>query len=99
MTITKELWATLPCGKEIFLYTLTNGSGAYVKLSNVGAGIVSNHFDIDRLLDIMKDYQPNIEFRTWCDEAEQRIVSTIEDAVNNFDQRWYHRIIGRNIFR
>jgi aldose 1-epimerase len=41
MTITKELWATLPCGKEIFLYTLTNGSGAYVKLSNIGAGIVS----------------------------------------------------------
>lgn len=65
----------------------------------VGAGVVSDHFDIDRLLDIMKDYQPNIEFRTWCDEAEQRIVSTIEDAVKNFDQRWYHRIIGRNIFR
>ena len=41
MTITKELWGTSSCGKEIFLYTLINGSGAYVKLSNIGAGIVS----------------------------------------------------------
>ena len=41
MTITKELWATAPCGKEIFLYTLKNESGAYVQLSDIGAGIVS----------------------------------------------------------
>ena len=39
--ITKELWGTAPDGKEIFLYTLKNASGAYVKLSSVGAGIVS----------------------------------------------------------
>ena len=41
MDITKELWATTPDGKEIFLYTLKNASGAYVKLASVGAGIVS----------------------------------------------------------
>ena len=41
MTITKQLWATSPCGKEIFLYTLKNESGAYVQLSNIGAGVVS----------------------------------------------------------
>ena len=41
MNITKELWGTSPCGKEIYLYTLRNASGAYVQLSNVGAGIVS----------------------------------------------------------
>ena len=41
MKITKELWGTSPCGKEILLYTLTNEAGAYVKLSNIGAGIVS----------------------------------------------------------
>lgn len=64
----------------------------------VGAGVVSHHFDIDRLVDIMHDYKPNADFRTWCDEAEQRIISTIEDTVNNFDLRWYHRIIGRHIF-
>ena len=41
MKITKELWGASPCGKEIFLYTITNEKGAYVQLSNVGAGIVS----------------------------------------------------------
>ena len=41
MAITKDLWATSPCGKEIYLYTLKNESGAYVQLSNIGAGIVS----------------------------------------------------------
>ena len=65
----------------------------------VGAGIVSNHFDIDRLLELMETYKPNLEFRTWCDEAEKRIITAIEESVNNFDLRWYHRIIGRHIFR
>ena len=41
MKIMKELWGKTPCGKEIFLYTLTNEKGAYVQLSNIGAGIVS----------------------------------------------------------
>ena len=41
MKLTKELWGTSPCGKEIFLYTITNEKGAYVQLSSVGAGIVS----------------------------------------------------------
>ena len=39
--ITKELWGVSPDGKEIFLYTLKNASGAYVKLCSVGAAIVS----------------------------------------------------------
>ena len=41
MELTKELWGKTPCGKEIFLYTIRNSRGAYVQLSNVGAGIVS----------------------------------------------------------
>ena len=41
MEIKKELWGKSPCGKDIFLYTVQNGSGAYVQLSDVGAGIVS----------------------------------------------------------
>ena len=41
MEITKELWGKTPCGKEIFRYTLKNEQGAYVQLSNIGAGIVS----------------------------------------------------------
>lgn len=65
----------------------------------VGAGVVSDHFDIDRLLELMQEYKPNVEFRTWCDEAEQRIIDAIESTVANFDQRWYHRIIARHIFK
>lgn len=41
MEIRKELWGKTVCGKEIFRYTLTNSKGAYVQLSDVGAGIVS----------------------------------------------------------
>lgn len=41
MNISKEPWGRTPCGKEICLYTLTNSSGASVKLSSVGAGIVA----------------------------------------------------------
>ena len=41
MDITRELWGKSACGKEIYLYTLTNANGAYVKLSNLGAAIVS----------------------------------------------------------
>ena len=41
MKLTKELWGTSACGKEIYLYTLTNEKGAYVQLSDIGAGIVS----------------------------------------------------------
>jgi len=41
MKITKELWGKGPDGKEIFLYTMENESGAFVRLSSVGAGIVS----------------------------------------------------------
>ena len=65
----------------------------------VGAGVVSDHFDIDRLLELMQEYKPNVEFRAWCDQAEQRIIDAIESTVANFDQRWYHRIIARHIFK
>ena len=41
MELTKQLWGKSACGKEIYLYTLKNESGAYVQLSSVGAGIVS----------------------------------------------------------
>ena len=41
MKLTKELWGKSACGKEINIYTLTNEKGAYVKLSDLGAAIVS----------------------------------------------------------
>ena len=40
-TITKELWGKSKEGKEIYLYTLTNESGACIKVSSVGAGLVA----------------------------------------------------------
>lgn len=39
--IDKQLWGKTAEGSEILLYTMTNASGASVKLSSVGAGIVS----------------------------------------------------------
>ena len=41
MKLIKELWGKTPCGKEINRYTLINSKGAYVQLSELGAGIVS----------------------------------------------------------
>ena len=41
MKITRELWGKTPDGKEISLYTLVNAGGAFVRLCDVGAGIVS----------------------------------------------------------
>ena len=41
MEIKRELWGKSACGKEIYLYTLVNQSGAYVQVSNVGAAIIS----------------------------------------------------------
>lgn len=41
MQIEKTLWGKTADGREIYLYTLTNESGASVKLSSIGAGIVS----------------------------------------------------------
>ena len=41
MELTKELWGRTACGKEIYIYTMKNAGGAYVRLSSIGAGIVS----------------------------------------------------------
>lgn len=41
MEITRELWGKTACGKDINIYTLTNTKGAFVKLSDIGAAIVS----------------------------------------------------------
>ena len=43
MNIEKQLWGKTPDGKEIFLYTIKNESGAYVKLSSVVLGPVTDY--------------------------------------------------------
>lgn len=40
MKINKEIWGKAPSGEDILLYTILNESGAFVRLSSVGAGIV-----------------------------------------------------------
>ncbi len=39
--ITKTLWGKTPCGQEINKYKISNASGAYVELAEIGAAIVS----------------------------------------------------------
>lgn len=41
MDIQRTLWGTAEDGRQIFKYKLTNKSGAYVELSDIGAGIIS----------------------------------------------------------
>ncbi|WP_291528670.1 glycosyltransferase family protein [Bacteroides sp. UBA939] len=47
--------------------------------SRNGAGIVSDVFDVDRLLDFaQKDYQPEDDFRRWVRSCERKILNSIE---------------------
>lgn len=41
MNINKELWGKSPDGKDVFLYTIENSNGAFVRLSSIGAGITT----------------------------------------------------------
>ena len=41
MKIERQVWGKTSCSKDIMLYTITNGNGIEVKLSDIGAGIVS----------------------------------------------------------
>lgn len=41
MEITQQVWGITPEGSAVILYTMTNSSGAYVKLCNLGAAIVA----------------------------------------------------------
>lgn len=41
MDILQEVWGFTPDGEPIILYTMTNASGASVKLTNMGASVVS----------------------------------------------------------
>jgi aldose 1-epimerase len=62
--IKTEKWGTLPCGKEVFLYTLSNTSGAYVKITNFG-GIVTECWVADKngkLEDVVLGYDSLDEY-------------------------------------
>ena len=40
-SIEQQIWGFTPDGEAVILYTMTNGTGASVQLSNIGAGIVA----------------------------------------------------------
>lgn len=50
-----------------------------------GAGIVSDHFDLDRLLDFDdEEYKPLLSFRTWACGSEWQILNSIESINNSY---------------
>ena len=40
-SIEQQIWGFTLDGEAVILYTMTNGTGASVQLSNIGAGIVA----------------------------------------------------------
>lgn len=47
-----------------------------------GAGIISDDFNLDRLLDFARDYRPDASFQAWVQSAGARILSEIEAVVH-----------------
>ena len=64
MNISKELWGKTPDGKEIYRYTLTNESGAYIQVASVGAALVAAVVpDKDgRLADVVLGYKDPMSY-------------------------------------
>ncbi len=64
MVITEEKWGLSPEGKNILLYTVTNSKGASVKLSNIGAGIVSINVPnkLGELVDVALGYEDALSY-------------------------------------
>lgn len=52
--------------------------------SKYGAGVVSDSFDIDRLLDFGSQYEEDIEFRMWENKAEMMVVSRLESVLEQY---------------
>ena len=48
--------------------------------SRCGAGIFSDSFDMDRLLQFARTYQPNDEFRQWVRSCEWCIIQCLEEG-------------------
>lgn len=43
-----------------------------------GAGVVSNEFDLQKLLDFIPEYQENNDFKDWAQQAEKHILKEFE---------------------
>lgn len=44
-----------------------------------GAGVAADTFDLDRLLEFSRDFEPDHTFRDWVDSAPDRIVAELEN--------------------
>lgn len=47
-----------------------------------GAGIVSDAFDLDRLIEFSRQYTPRVAFRYWVRSAEHRVLELLEGVVD-----------------
>ena len=62
---------------------------AYDAMQN-GAGIVDETFNLKRLLDFSKEYQPNFKFTYWVQSAESIILNELESlAPTHFEEHMY----------
>ena len=62
---------------------------AYDAMQN-GAGIVDENFNLERLLDFTKTYQPNAKFTYWVQSAESIILNELESLVpTHFEEQMY----------
>ena len=51
--------------------------------SRSGAGIVSDHFDIDELMKFAESYEVNQEFIYWVRSSERRVLELFEKLINH----------------
>lgn len=49
--------------------------------SQCGAGVVSDDFDLGKLVEFAAKYKPNEAFKPWADSSENKIVSRLEKAA------------------
>lgn len=49
----------------------------------IGAGVISNDFDLDKLLAIIPEYTPNTAFRRWVSHAESLIYAEFREVYEN----------------
>jgi UDP:flavonoid glycosyltransferase YjiC (YdhE family) len=48
------------------------------EMSQLGAGIVADDFDLEKLLEYIPQYQKKTDFKVWIRQAEEYILDAIE---------------------
>lgn len=57
-----------------------------------GAGIVSDNFDLEQLLEFAKDYRPNREFISWARGTEYALLNLLERDSSNYLQGLFNEM-------